>query len=303
MAWLSPEQEILKGLSARGGAQEAELRGGRKMPARRKSGFTLIELLVVIAIIAILAAILFPVFARAREAARKTNCSNNMHECAIALQTYWTDYDATLPSSCNTFFSINPTSTSPSWSDANFVTFSTYLGQVPVPTSLSPKTWVQMLYSHMRSRDIVFCPSDNADHTNALSRVSYQWKYAIDKAWWGPVGSDNGRCMKESDFGYNSDQVVFFERAGFHDNKSAGLQNDTRINVVFLDTHVRNITLVNCGAKDQNAVDTTQSPCYFNGEPWYFNYDQESAKSADNPPPSDQRIVYLDPRRYSDMLP
>jgi prepilin-type N-terminal cleavage/methylation domain-containing protein len=276
------------------------------MPARRKSGFTLIELLVVIAIIAILAAILFPVFARAREAARKTKCSNNMHECAIALQTYWTDYDATLPSSCATYYSINPTGTNPQFSDPNFVTFATYLGQVPVPTNLSPKTWGQMLFSHMRSRDIMFCPSDNEDSTTATARVSYQWKYAIDRAWWGPVGPDNGRCCKESDFGYNSDQIVFFERAGFHDNKSTGLANDTRINVAYLDTHVRNITLVNCAPKT-SPEDTKVSPCYFNGEPWYFNYDQESVRKTDgdpyNPPQSNQRIQYLDPRRYSDMLP
>ena len=50
----------------------------------RRSGFTLIELLVVIAIIAILAAILFPVFARARENARKAQCISNMKQLALA---------------------------------------------------------------------------------------------------------------------------------------------------------------------------------------------------------------------------
>ena len=69
------------------------------MAARKRSGFTLIELLVVIAIIAILAAILFPVFARAREQGRKSTCSSNMHECGIAVTTYIGDYDSTLPSS------------------------------------------------------------------------------------------------------------------------------------------------------------------------------------------------------------
>jgi prepilin-type N-terminal cleavage/methylation domain-containing protein/prepilin-type processing-associated H-X9-DG protein len=60
---------------------------------RRRHGFTLIELLVVIAIIGILAAMLFPVFARAREAARKVQCLSNIKNIALAFQMYLTDYD------------------------------------------------------------------------------------------------------------------------------------------------------------------------------------------------------------------
>jgi prepilin-type N-terminal cleavage/methylation domain-containing protein/prepilin-type processing-associated H-X9-DG protein len=60
---------------------------------RRSSGFTLIELLVVIAIIAILAAILFPVFAQARESARITQCASNMRQVGLASRMYVSDYD------------------------------------------------------------------------------------------------------------------------------------------------------------------------------------------------------------------
>jgi len=68
-----------------------------KHPVKRR-GFTLIELLVVIAIIAILAAILFPVFAQAREKARTASCVNNQKQISLAILQYSQDYDETFPS-------------------------------------------------------------------------------------------------------------------------------------------------------------------------------------------------------------
>jgi prepilin-type N-terminal cleavage/methylation domain-containing protein/prepilin-type processing-associated H-X9-DG protein len=68
---------------------------------QRRKGFTLIELLVVIAIIAILAAILFPVFARAREKARQASCSSNMKQLGLAMLMYTQDYDGKIACSYN----------------------------------------------------------------------------------------------------------------------------------------------------------------------------------------------------------
>ena len=75
------------------------------MDAKRRRAFTLIELLVVIAIIAILAAILFPVFAKAREKARQTSCMNQVKQASTAEMQYIQDYDEVLPFS----YCITPT--------------------------------------------------------------------------------------------------------------------------------------------------------------------------------------------------
>jgi prepilin-type N-terminal cleavage/methylation domain-containing protein/prepilin-type processing-associated H-X9-DG protein len=70
---------------------------GEEVEKMKRRGFTLIELLVVIAIIAILAAILFPVFSRAREQARKSACLSNTKQIGLALSMYAQDWDETLP--------------------------------------------------------------------------------------------------------------------------------------------------------------------------------------------------------------
>jgi len=81
----------------------------------RREGFTLIELLVVIAIIAILAAILFPVFAQAREKARQSSCQSNLKQLAHGILMYAQDYDEVLPPR---YYRYNPNVPGgPNWAD------------------------------------------------------------------------------------------------------------------------------------------------------------------------------------------
>ena len=80
------------------------------MSLSQRRGFTLIELLVVIAIIAILAAILFPVFSKAREKARQTQCMNNQRQLAIAVNMYTQEHNETLPDSATVWQSLKLTS-------------------------------------------------------------------------------------------------------------------------------------------------------------------------------------------------
>ncbi|BDI29839.1 hypothetical protein CCAX7_18900 [Capsulimonas corticalis] len=125
-------------------------------------GFTLIELLVVIAIIAILAAILFPVFAKAREKARQTACISNTKQLGLAFVQYVQDNDEALPASGGGTDPAAPACTivaSPSWVLAEHILNTTSAcpsNQLPVQNGA--------LYPYVKSAQVYKCPSDsNAD--------------------------------------------------------------------------------------------------------------------------------------------
>ncbi len=117
-----------------------------------RRGFTLIELLVVIAIIAILAAILFPVFARAREKARQTSCLSNVKQISLGIVMYTQDYDEKMvPNAVSVFSYLSPDGT---------------------PINISPPSamlWMYMIYPYVRNVQIFTCPS----YTNGWSATTY----------------------------------------------------------------------------------------------------------------------------------
>ncbi len=116
------------------------------MNRSRRIGFTLIELLVVIAIIAILAAILFPVFARAREMARKTSCLSNLKQIVLGANMYTQDYDEKLI---------------PSWLCLNGtdVTAGGCNNDLPTPGIGRTWTWTTLVQPYVKNRQILLCPS------------------------------------------------------------------------------------------------------------------------------------------------
>lgn len=123
------------------------LRNGRN--ASHRNGFTLIELLVVIAIIAILASILFPVFARARENARRTSCQNNMKQMTLGMMQYVQDYDEHFGFSgcgCGDF-----------------------PAQCGLTDAVDGKSWANMVQPYVKSTQVFKCPSDSRGATFTMS--------------------------------------------------------------------------------------------------------------------------------------
>ncbi|MEN6345241.1 MAG: DUF1559 domain-containing protein [Armatimonadia bacterium] len=101
----------------------------------KRTGFTLIELLVVIAIIAILAAILFPVFARAREKARQASCQSNLKQIGLAFAMYVQDYDERFPRGA------------------------TYVAPATILDPLNQGEWFLELAPYIKNTQVYNCPS------------------------------------------------------------------------------------------------------------------------------------------------
>jgi len=126
----------------------------------KRKAFTLIELLVVIAIISILASILFPVFARARENARRASCMSNLKQFGLAMMQYTQDYDETYPPANST---VGPNPPGESWSLGTNVW-----------------SWAQILYPYHKSLQIFVCPSGvGGAYTSQPIRGEYGANYLL----------------------------------------------------------------------------------------------------------------------------
>jgi prepilin-type N-terminal cleavage/methylation domain-containing protein/prepilin-type processing-associated H-X9-DG protein len=148
----------------------------------KRNAFTLIELLVVIAIIALLAAILFPVFARARENARRSTCSNNLKQLGVGLIQYVQDNDEFFPPGTN-------------------------LG---VAGGTGDRGWAGPIYPYVKNTQLYKCPNDITVATAPAVTVSY----GIPKVLVATNNTPNTMGAHMSQFNATARSVAMFEVNG-----------------------------------------------------------------------------------------
>ena len=203
----------------------------RTAPERR-GGFTLIELLVVIAIIAILAAILFPVFSKAREKARQASCASNLKQLGLAARMYTSDWD-------EKFFLV---------ADAYCPT--NYRGCWYVKVMVNNDG----LYPYLKNKEIMFCPSAPNNWPNSPWPCSYGFNKWLGPDFWGNRGLTlaNIPYPAQTLMFADSDGIVWFPKdppcCGGKPNRmqqkppiphGLGPRHNEGFNIVFVDGHVK----------------------------------------------------------------
>lgn len=226
----------------------------------RSAGFTLIELLVVIAIIAILAAILFPVFATVRGNARKAVCMSNLRQIGTAIQMYASDYDGLFPFAKDASDAYVPDIWNFQPGCAQLIQQMPFLHPAPVP-NVTPRQMVAgALDPYIKSLAIWKCAGDTGfdflDNNFSCggpcplpARPSMYEKYGASYLWRTEISfrrlnidSVSANDASGVDRGVANVNVLFDGNGSWHGSPFSLGRNGLRYNVLFADGHVKHLT-------------------------------------------------------------
>lgn len=178
----------------------------------KKKGFTLIELLVVIAIIAILAAILFPVFAKAREKARQSSCASNLKQIGLAILNYKQDYDEKYP--------LSWPLTGPQGTRATSCGTTSYW-------------WMDVLEPYVKNEQVYHCPSGE----RSLCLIPVANSYAPSQEM--SMGASDSAVIKPSETFMLADCIANASIYPTDTKGAVAYRHNTKFNGAYFDGHVK----------------------------------------------------------------
>ena len=213
------------------------------MPTKKPTGFTIIELLTVISLISLLAALLFPVFAQAREKARQTACLSNLQQLGTAIALYAQDYDDHYPTACDT---------------PDGMTFLQTPADEDIPALKNLRPLKEVLTPYTKNGEIWHCPSDTgapflpmhdrfgqelqvaAPHSVfGQFGVSYFYRYYVGLSGVNyPAGCIVGSPGHETDLGVSHSGILTDASPQWH-SQGGDLLTEKSKNLLFADGHVK----------------------------------------------------------------